>query len=81
VAHHMHNFEAIRAAKVKVIFLRGEASGDAYYARTAPIIAELTGGTSLTVPGNHLAFTLAAEPFAKAVLEAISHARSAEGEA
>ena len=74
VAHHNHDFAAIRAAGVKVILLRGTASDDAYYARTAPLVADLVGGTCLTVPGNHLAFALEPEPFTKAVLEAIDDA-------
>lgn len=72
VAHFMPDLAAIRAAGVKTVLLRGVESEDAYYARTAPIVADLTGGACITVPGNHLAFTLEPEIFSKAVLEIVN---------
>ena len=74
VAHFMPDFEAIRTAKVKVILLRGEQSGDAYYARTAPLVAEQVDGSCVVVPGNHLAFQIQAKPFAEAVQQVIQQA-------
>ncbi len=75
VAHFMPDLAAIRAAGTKTVLLRGAASEDAYYARTAPIVAELAGGTCVTVPGNHLAFTLEPETFCKAVFHIIDAAQ------
>ncbi len=76
VAHHDLDLAAIRKVGVKTILLRGALSEDAYYARTTPIVAELTGGTCITVPGNHLAFALEPEAFSQAVLEAIDQAHA-----
>ncbi len=75
VAHFMPDMAAIRAAGVKTFLLRGALSEDAYYARTAPIVAELAGGTCLTVPGNHLAFTLEPETFSKPIFALIDQAQ------
>lgn len=57
----------IRAAGAPALLLRGEASADAYYARTAPILAAALGGTVMTVPGNHVGFIADPAPIAAAL--------------
>lgn len=81
LGHEVHNLcrydpdlATIRAAGVPALLLRGEASGEAYYARTAPILAEALGGTCRTVPGNHVAFIFDPAPFAAAIREAFATA-------
>ena len=59
----------IRAAGVPALLLRGAASGEAYYARTASILAEALGGEVKTVPGNHVAFIFQPEPIAALLRE------------
>ena len=71
-AHFTPNLDAIRNAKIPTVLLAGALSGDAYYARTCPILAERLGCLCLTVPGNHLAFKLDPQPFAIALRESIT---------
>lgn len=61
------NLGAIKAAGVPAAVLAGEASGDAYYVRSARKVAEGLGLPLRTVPGNHLAFLFEPGPFAAAI--------------
>lgn len=71
-AHFTPNLDAIRNAKIPTVLLVGALSGDAYYARSCPIIAQRLGCLCVTVPGNHLAFKLDPQPFAMALRESIA---------
>ncbi len=61
------DLDAIRRSKVPVVTAAGRASGEAYYARTARLLAPLVGGRYADVPGNHLAFMIEPAPFATAL--------------
>jgi hypothetical protein len=45
--------------------LAGKDSKDAYYARTAPILAERTDGHFSTISGNHFAFQFSPDTFVR----------------
>jgi pimeloyl-ACP methyl ester carboxylesterase len=55
---------SLRRSGVSIVTLAGERSKDAYYARTAPILAEKVGGRFSTISGNHFAFLLHPDTFA-----------------
>ena len=57
--------DELRNHGVPLIALAGKDSKDAYYARTAPILAERAGGHFLTISGNHFAFQLSPDTFVK----------------
>lgn len=76
-AHFVPNVDAIRKAKIPTALLVGELSGDAYYARSCPILAEQLGCPCVTVPGNHLAFKLDPQPFALALCKCIAQLQAA----
>ncbi len=78
-AHFDPNLDAIRKAEIPTALLVGALSGNAYYARSCPILAEKLGCPCVTVPGNHLAFKLDPEPFAVALRECIAQLYSATG--
>jgi hypothetical protein len=61
------DFEAIRRNAVPVVTAAGHDSADAYYARTAPIQAELLGCRYTEFPGHHLSFILEPVDFAEAL--------------
>jgi pimeloyl-ACP methyl ester carboxylesterase len=72
-AHFVPNIAAIRSANIPTALLVGALSGDAYYARSCPILADQLGCPCVTVPGNHLAFKLDPRPFAIALRKCIAH--------
>jgi pimeloyl-ACP methyl ester carboxylesterase len=55
---------SLRRSGVPIVTLAGRGSKDAYYARTAPILAERVGGRFSTITGNHFAFLLNPDIFA-----------------
>jgi pimeloyl-ACP methyl ester carboxylesterase len=55
---------SLRRSGVPIVTLAGRGSKDAYYARTAPILAERVGGRFSTIAGNHFAFLLKPDSFA-----------------
>ena len=55
---------SLRRAGVPIVTLAGRGSKDAYYARTAPILAEKVGGRFSIISGNHFAFLLNPDTFA-----------------
>ncbi|MBD2766843.1 alpha/beta hydrolase [Hymenobacter sp. BT664] len=65
IADFVPDLAAIRVARVEVTMLRGALSGEAFYARTVPIVAEQLGCPVVTVPGNHLGYLLESEAFAQ----------------
>lgn len=62
---------AIEAARIPVIMLAGEKSGEAFYVRTAQVIAERLKCPFVRVPGNHLAFIFEPVPFAQSLRRVI----------
>jgi pimeloyl-ACP methyl ester carboxylesterase len=58
------DLDALRSGGIPIVTLAGRASRDAYYARTAPLLADRVGGRFSTISGNHFAFLLAPETFA-----------------
>jgi pimeloyl-ACP methyl ester carboxylesterase len=55
---------SLRRSGVPIVTLAGRGSKDAYYARTAPILATKVGGRFSTISGNHFAFLLSPDVFA-----------------
>jgi pimeloyl-ACP methyl ester carboxylesterase len=55
---------SLRHHGVPILTLAGRGSKDAYYARTAPILADKVGGHFSRVSGNHFAFLLTPDTFA-----------------
>ena len=72
IARFMPNLERIREANIPTALLVGALSGDAFYARTGPVLANELGCQCTTVPGNHLAFKLDPQPFALALRQIIA---------
>ena len=62
---------AVKAAGTPAAVLVGEKSGDAYYVRSSRKVAEGIGCPCVTVPGNHLAFLVDPEPFARALRDVL----------
>lgn len=63
ITYYRPDLERIRRNGVPMISAAGRASTGAFYARTAPIIAEETGCPYADFPGNHIAFITDPEPF------------------
>ena len=55
---------SLRRSGVPIVTLAGRGSKDAYYARTAPILADKVGGRFSVISGNHFAFLLNPDIFA-----------------
>jgi pimeloyl-ACP methyl ester carboxylesterase len=55
---------SLRSYGVPILTMAGRDSKDAYYARTASILAEKVGGRFSTISGNHFAFLLTPDVFA-----------------
>ena len=68
--HDIGNFRIARN-KVNLVTAAGRRSADAYYARTARLIAERLPCRYVEVPGNHLAFLNDTAAFAAALREVL----------
>ncbi len=53
--------------KVPIVTVAGRRSADAYYARTARLLAQRLGCLYVEFPGNHMAFINDSEAFAAAL--------------
>ncbi|MDD9331283.1 MAG: hypothetical protein PV340_01250, partial [Wolbachia sp.] len=51
------DLEKIKKDNLPLVFMAGADSKDAYYARTARVLAEKLDKPYVTVPGNHVSFT------------------------
>ncbi|MFI6637833.1 alpha/beta hydrolase [Nonomuraea fuscirosea] len=71
ITYYVPDLDRIRANGVAMVSAAGSASAGAFYARTAPIIAERTGCPFVEFPGNHIAFINDPEPFAQALRDAL----------
>ncbi len=64
ITYYVPDLDRIRRNRVPMVSAAGHASADAYYARTARIIAERAGCPFAEFPGNHIAFITEPEAFA-----------------
>lgn len=69
---YMPDLDLIARNKVSMVAAAGRRSGDAYYARTARLLAQRLGCPYVEFPGNHLAFINDTAAFASA-LRAVLH--------
>jgi pimeloyl-ACP methyl ester carboxylesterase len=69
------NIDDLRHADVPIIALAGRGSRDAYYARTARVLADQVPCRYATVSGNHFAFLLDPEVFAAELREHLASLR------
>ena len=69
---YMPDLDLIARNKVSMVAAAGRRSGDAYYARTARLLAQRLGCPYVEFPGNHLAFINDTAAFA-AALRAVLH--------
>lgn len=65
------DLDRIRRNRVPTVMAAGTASADAYYARTARVLADRLGCRYTEFPGNHLAFLFDAENFAPVLRDAL----------
>jgi pimeloyl-ACP methyl ester carboxylesterase len=70
ICRYKPNVEKLRRAGCPLVFVAGASSGDAYYARTADILATLTGGQSKQFLGHHISFVTDPIPFSEDILRA-----------
>ncbi|NMM04296.1 alpha/beta hydrolase [Paraburkholderia sp. RP-4-7] len=64
IGKYVPNLDSIRQSGVPVITAAGTLSAEAYYARTARVMAEKLGGRYVEMKGNHLAFVIDPPTFA-----------------
>jgi len=71
ISTYVPDLDIISRNHVSIIAAAGRRSADAYYARTARILAERLGCQYVDFPGNHMAFMNDTEAFAAALREAL----------
>ncbi len=67
IGTYVPNLDAISRNQVAIVTAAGRRSADAYYARTARLLAQRLGCQYVEFPGNHLAFINDTEAFATAL--------------
>lgn len=68
------DLEKIKADNIPLVLIAGEDSKDAYYARTARVLAEKLDKPYFTVPGNHVSFkTEEKHEMVEALREVLNH--------
>jgi pimeloyl-ACP methyl ester carboxylesterase len=71
ISTYVPDLDLISRNHVAIITAAGRRSADAYYARTARILAERLGCQYVEFPGNHMAFMSDTEAFAAALREVL----------
>jgi pimeloyl-ACP methyl ester carboxylesterase len=71
--HYRHDFDALRAAKTRVVIGIGADSGQALAGRAAVAVAERLGPPPVTFPGGHDGFISAPEAFAATLRQVLAH--------
>src|SRR5205807_1851610 len=64
ISTYVPDLDAISRTQVSIVTATGRRSADAYYARTARLLAQRLGCRYVEFPGNHLAFMNDTEAFA-----------------
>ncbi|MES2257051.1 MAG: alpha/beta hydrolase [Pseudomonadota bacterium] len=78
IGRYLPNLDKIRRDGVPVVTCAGSASVDAYYARTARVMANLLACPYVEMAGNHLAFVIAPDLFAAELLPILQRLREAD---
>lgn len=73
IGTYVPDLDAISRNQVPIITAAGRRSADAYYARTARILAQRLGCQYVEFPGNHMAFINDTEAFAATLHEALQN--------
>jgi pimeloyl-ACP methyl ester carboxylesterase len=71
ISTYVPNLDAIKRNHVAIVTAAGRRSADAYYARTARLLAERLGCPYAEFPGNHMAFAIEPVAFAAAIREVL----------
>ncbi len=75
ISTYVPDLDAISRNHVSVVMAAGRRSADAYYARTARLLAERLSCRYAEFPGNHMAFINDTEAFAVTLREALQGLR------
>jgi pimeloyl-ACP methyl ester carboxylesterase len=78
ISRYKPNLDAIRRSKVRIVAAAGTASADAYYARTARVMAERIGCRYVEMPGHHLTYVFDAKTFAPALRDILHGLQGAQ---